>query len=200
MTREEKAQKLSELYDAIAADSSYRTQGMGCVLVPGAGSIEDHALVFVGEAPGREEEIEKLPFVGQAGKNLETLLGEIGLSRRDVFITNLLKYRPVASNGSNRPPSAGERHYALPYLVEELRILSPELVVCLGLSAARALLDQPALKMAEAHNRLFEGHGLRIFVTYHPSPFNFMIAEKRKALHDAFRHLSSLSKRRSVYE
>lgn len=193
MSEDEKRKNLQALYRSIREDPNYRNERMGDVFVPGHGSCADGCLVFVGEAPGREEELRGIPFVGQAGRNLDTLLSGVGLDRGSVFVTNLLKYRPVNETGGNRSPSSRESRRALPYLLGELRILSPSLIVCLGLSSAKPLLDRPDLKMSQSNGILFEEHGLRIFVTFHPSPFNYSIPKKRKALQDAFRRLKKIS-------
>lgn len=192
MTEKEKAQRLEELYERIRSDPRYRNINMGDRFVPGKGSLKDKTIVYIGEAPGRDEEKAQAPFVGAAGKNLNTLLHDIGLSREDTFITNLVKYRPFDAAGGNRSPSKDEGLYALPYLLQELEILAPPVVVCLGLSSAKALLGDPQLKMGSANGVLFEKYGLKILVTYHPSPFNYRIPEKRKALYEAFRRLQEL--------
>jgi DNA polymerase len=149
--------------------------------------------VLVGEAPGREEELCRKPFVGPAGRNLGALLAEIGWSRDGVFLTNLVKYRPIDAAGSNRSPAAAEGRYALSFLLEELAILEPSLVLCLGLTAARILLEDKGLKMAQANGSLFSMHGYRITVTFHPSPFNYHVPSKRAALVEAFHRLRHLS-------
>jgi uracil-DNA glycosylase len=164
---------------------------MGSIFVPGDGSTAS-PLVLVGEAPGREEEILRRPFVGAAGQNLGRLLLGVGWSREQAFITNLLKYRPLTALGGNRKPSVREARYALPYLLRELRILGPRLVVCLGSSAAVMLLGAPHLKMARANGQCFEEHGMKILVTYHPSPFNHNHPAKKQAMEAAFARLDSL--------
>lgn len=190
MARRDKERSLHALYDAIRRDAFYRNENMGDVFVPGDGSMEDGVIVLIGEAPGRDEEREGKPFVGAAGRNLNALLLENGLARKDLFITNLLKYRPRTSTGANRSPAAAECRYALPFLERELDILRPGLAVCLGLSPAKALLNDPHLKMGRANGALFRGAGLNILVTYHPSPFNFMVPEKSSALRRAFRQVA----------
>jgi len=186
MTDVEKVRKLHDLFEKIQADTNYRNQKMGKVFVPGTGSIRNSPIAFVGEAPGRQEEEARSPFVGAAGKNLTKLLEHIGLSRDDVFITNVVKYRPLTPNGANRSPTSSESRYALPYLLEELEILSPQLVVCLGLTSAKSLLQDPTLTMSTANGMVFSKHQLRILVTYHPSPFNYSVPNKRQALFLAF--------------
>ncbi len=184
-----KLQRLQILYIEIQDDPHYRSDQMGTLFVPGCGSVAGQPIVFVGEAPGREEERERRPFVGAAGKNFNGLLSGVGLSRDEVFVTNLIKYRPRTRTGANRAPSPDESRYALDFLLKELEILSPRIVVCLGLSAAKALLDDPSLKMATANGMAFSRHGLKILVTYHPSPYNFMNMDKKRLLQAAFTQL-----------
>lgn len=188
----DKEKMLADLYDEIRRDPVYRTKRMGEVFVPGSGLLEGCPIVFIGEAPGREEEKLAAPFVGAAGKNLASQLREIGLARETVFITNLVKYRPFSENGRNRPPSPAEARRALPYLLKELKLLEPCIVVCLGLSAAKTLLGNARLTMNEANGCVFEMQGLKIMVTYHPSPLNYVIAWKREALSAAFKKLKAI--------
>ncbi len=188
----DKSRRLENLYEKIRKDPLYRTESMGDVFVPGKGSLQDASLVFIGEAPGRDEERARSPFVGPAGRNLTSLLDGIGISRDAVFITNLVKYRPMTAKGENRSPSAAESRHALPYLLEELEILVPRIVVCLGLSSAKAVLGNPALKMGEANGLVFPWRGVEMLVTYHPSPYNYKSPEKREAMRGAFDKLKAL--------
>src|SRR3982750_722547 len=96
-------------------------------LVFGDGS-PDAELVFIGEAPGKNEDIQGLPFVGAAGKFLNEMLAGIGLKRGDVYITNIVKYRPP----DNRDPLPEEKKAFWPYLVRQLDVIKPKLVVTLG--------------------------------------------------------------------
>ncbi|MGV8074385.1 MAG: uracil-DNA glycosylase [Syntrophobacteraceae bacterium] len=192
MAEDDKARLLGKLYKKIKSDPLYRTKSMGDIFVPGIGSLQDDLLVFIGEAPGREEEKAGLPFVGPAGRNLNSLLQEIGISRESVFITNLVKYRPMTPTGDNRSPSAVESRCALPYLLKELEIVAPRLVVCLGLASAKAILENPGVKMGEANGVEFNNKGLRILVTYHPSPYNYKAPVKRESMRDAFEILRGI--------
>ncbi len=192
MDVDEKEGKRRTLYDRIRNDPDYRTGSMGTIFVPGTGAFQAKPLVFIGEAPGRDEERAEQPFVGAAGRNLNTLLEEVGISRNDVFITNLIKYRPMTPRGENRSPTTRESRYALPYLIQELRILIPRAIVCLGLSSAKALLEDSDLRMGAANGVFFEAHGYRILVTYHPSPYNYKIPEKREAMRRAFQLLREI--------
>jgi uracil-DNA glycosylase family 4 len=187
----EKNRKLAGLYERLRKDPGYRNEKMGNVFVLGRGALRDGATVLVGEAPGRNEEKLGFPFAGAAGRNLDMLLVEAGLSRGDIFITNLIKYRPITPTGANRTPSLSESRYALPFLVEELEILKPGLVVCLGLSAARVLIGN-GLKMEEANGVILDRFEMKMLATYHPSPFNYMMTKKREAMVRVFRGLRSL--------
>jgi DNA polymerase len=189
--QDDRVKKLLDLYRRAQEDPNYRNENMGEIFVPGRGSLES-GLVLIGEAPGREEERERAPFVGPAGLNLNSLLASIGLTREQVFITNLVKYRPRSPRGENRAPTARESRYALPYLLEELIVLDPDLVVCLGLSAAKTLLEDPGLKMSEANGTVFELRGFKVLVTYHPSPYNYKVPEKREATQASFKRLQQL--------
>jgi len=185
MTEVKRAERLEELYARIRGDSGYRNARMADTFVPGCGSLADGMIVLIGEAPGRNEELTGRPFVGAAGKNLDCLLDVAGLSRNSLFITNVIKYRPVSPDGKNRNPTAAECRKALPYLVEELEILSPGLAVCLGLCPTRTLIGE-GLAMQEANGTIFRRFGTDMLVTYHPSPFNYMIAKKREEMRRAF--------------
>lgn len=164
---------------------------LGTILVPGSGN-PNSAVVLVGEAPGRDEEKLKRPFVGAAGKNLDQLLDPIGLARDRLFITNLIKFRPYTAAGRNRKPSVRESRLALPFLRRELEILDPTVVVCLGAAAASALLGRPNLNMRQANGSHRDLDGRTLFVTYHPSPFNFCNPTRRAALFAAFTDLGKL--------
>jgi len=181
------------LYSRIRGDGAYRSDRMSDVFVPGRGPVDRGGIVMVGEAPGRREEELGRPFAGAAGRNLDALLKVGGLLRDEIFITNVIKYRPVTSAGGNRNPSPGERAKALPYLLEELEILGPRLTVCLGLCPAGAVLGGRPV-MGEVNGMVFDRHGMRILVTYHPSPFNYMIGWKREAMERVFHGLGRIAK------
>jgi uracil-DNA glycosylase family 4 len=186
-----KEQQLQRLYREVQTDNRYRNERMGPVFVPGAGNTQS-AVVLVGEAPGREEEIQRLPFVGSAGENLNTLLRYVQWVREELFITNLVKYRPFTTKGSNRKPSRQESRYALGYLLRELTILNPQWVVCLGSSAASVLLGQSGLKMASMNGKDFPWNDRTLFVTYHPSPLNYNNPHRRREMLKAFERLREL--------
>jgi DNA polymerase len=136
-------------------------------VVFGAGNA-DADLMFVGEAPGANEDLQGLPFVGAAGKLLETLLGEIGLSRSEVFIANVLKCRPPG----NRDPRPGEIENCTPYLVRQVELVQPRVICTLGNFATKLLRDDPAgitRVHGRAEVRAIGTHTVRLFPIYHPA-------------------------------
>jgi DNA polymerase len=129
------------------------------------GEGDPHArIVFVGEAPGAEEDKQGKPFVGRAGQLLGELLGGIGLTRDDVFICNVLKCRPP----NNRDPEPREIEACSPYLLTQLSLIAPAIIVCLGRHAASTLLGTDA-PMRELRGRTLPWKGMQVLVTYHPA-------------------------------
>lgn len=116
--------------------------------VPGVGNTSAD-IVFIGEAPGKEEDLRGEPFVGAAGKFLEEMLLGIGLRRRDVFITNVLKHRPP----DNRDPKPEEIEACWPYLTKQLEIIRPKIIVFLGRHALNRFF--PEMKISEVHGQAF---------------------------------------------
>ena len=141
----------------------FRTQA-----VPGVGPSSAR-IVFVGEAPGRQEDRRGEPFVGAAGKVLDELLASVGLSRADVYITNVVKSRPTSGPrpGRNRLPTPDEIAACLPWLDEQLRIIRPAVIVTLG----RIALEQfaPGRALAKVHGRLITDTRVTILPLYHPA-------------------------------
>jgi uracil-DNA glycosylase len=136
-------------------------------VVFGAGNA-DSELMFVGEAPGANEDLQGLPFVGAAGKLLEKLLGEIGLSRAEVFIANVLKCRPPG----NRDPQSGEIENCRPYLVRQVELIEPRVICTLGNFATKLLRGDPA-GITRVHGvpevRTIGEHTARIYPLFHPA-------------------------------
>jgi DNA polymerase len=131
-------------------------------LVPGEGPASA-SIVIVGEAPGAKEDAAGVPFVGAAGKLLDTLLAEAGVARDAVFITNVVKARPP----KNRDPKVPEVAHHWPWLEQQLAIIEPELLVPLGRHALARFA--PDAKIAEAHGQVLEADGRRLFPLYHPA-------------------------------
>ena len=136
-------------------------------VVFGAGNA-DAELMFVGEAPGANEDLQGLPFVGAAGKLLEQLLGEIGLSRAEVFIANVLKCRPPG----NRDPQPTEIENCRPYLVRQVELIEPRVICTLGNFATKLLRGDPA-GITRVHGqdevRTIGEHTARLYPLFHPA-------------------------------
>jgi len=136
-------------------------------VVFGAGNA-DADLMFVGEAPGANEDLQGLPFVGAAGKLLEKLLGEIGLSRAEVFIANVLKCRPPG----NRDPRPGEIENCTPYLIRQVELVQPRVICTLGNFATKLLRGDPA-GITRVHGQpevcTIGSHTTRLYPIYHPA-------------------------------
>jgi uracil-DNA glycosylase len=131
-------------------------------MVFGDGS-PDAELVFVGEAPGKNEDIQGKPFVGAAGKFLNEMLEMIGLGREDIYITNIVKYRPP----NNRDPYPDEKSAFLPYLQSQIDIIKPKLIVMLGRHAMESLL--PGLKISQIHGQPKRVNGQVYLPLFHPA-------------------------------
>lgn len=125
--------------------------------------------MFVGEAPGRQEDVKGEPFVGAAGKFLDELLASIRLSRPQVYVTNVVKSRPIAgpAPGANRAPTPAEIAACTPWLEEQLRIIQPKLVVTLGRIALEYF--QPGAKISRVHGHPFGKGRMTILPLYHPA-------------------------------
>lgn len=121
-------------------------------------------LVFLGEAPGADEDRQGIPFVGAAGQLLDRILKASGIKREEVYILNTIKCRPPG----NRNPSAEELDNCWEYTRQQLEILNPDFICCLGLVASKRLLntDQPLGKLRQ---RFHDYGGKKVIVTYHPS-------------------------------
>ena len=130
--------------------------------MPGEGS-PDAEVMFIGEAPGAQEDAQGRPFVGASGKLLGTMLESISLSREQVYITNIVKYRPP----SNRDPKPVEIAAMMPYLQRQIDIIQPKLIVFLGRHAMNVLL--PELKIGQAHGKVVRQDGNVYLPLYHPA-------------------------------
>jgi len=160
---EDKAKKLKTIARKIASCKKCRLAQGRTHTVPGDGSPTAQ-LVFVGEAPGFHEDQEGIPFVGAAGKLLERLLAQIGLSRREVFICNVVKCRPP----ENRDPLPDEISSCEPYLLEQLDILKPLVICALGRYAAQTLLQtNEGINRLRGKFHLY--HGIPLLPTLHPA-------------------------------
>ena len=147
-------------------------------------------LVFIGEAPGRDEDLRGLPFVGRAGQLLDKMIAAIDLRREEVYICNVLKCRPP----ENRTPAPDEVEQCLPYLKQQLALVKPALICALGLSAVQALLKTKS-SMASLRGRTYEYRGIPLIPTYHPAALLRNPGLKREAWEDMQRVRDTLKAR-----
>ncbi len=121
-------------------------------------------LVFVGEGPGADEDAQGIPFVGRAGQLLTQMIEAMGLKRDDVYICNVVKCRPP----ENRTPEQDEIATCSPYLLRQLEVIHPKVIVCLGSVAAKTLLGTNA-SMGKLRQQWFDYRGMKLLATYHPA-------------------------------
>lgn len=146
----------------------------GKTLVFGEGAAEP-ALMMIGEAPGGDEEKQGHPFVGKAGKNLSAFLEVVGLKREEIYISNVVKLRPIKESPKtgkavNRPPSADEIAFFLPFLQEEIKIVAPKVIVTLGNVPLKAVTGEKAAVIGDYHGKpLPLADGRTLFALYHPA-------------------------------
>lgn len=160
-------EKLENLHKKWIEECDCELKKTATQAVPGHGS-GDADIVFIGEAPGRSEDKEGLPFVGAAGKFLNEMLEAINLKRENIYITNIVKYRPP----NNRDPLPEEKSSCREWLMGELKIISPQVIVLLGRHAMNNFF--PELQISNAHGKLltkkFKGISTQYFFPlYHPA-------------------------------
>ena len=153
-------------------------------MVFGDGNINSK-IVFVGEAPGAEEDKHGIPFVGQAGQLLNKAIEAIGLKREDVYITNVIPWRPIA----NRTPTTEEVQLFRPFLIQHINIINPKIVVCLGSSAMKAILQDNTsiskIRGTKIENRdIFKNKDTILLATFHPAYLLRSPSQKRFFWHD----------------
>ena len=157
----------------------------------------DADLMFIGEAPGVDEDQQGEPFVGRAGQLLTRILKAMNFAREDVYIANILKCRPDMPTGSfgNRPPTPTEMQTCRPYLVEQIDIIQPTVLVALGAVAVEGLLGTRA-PMRELRGRWHTCNGIPLMITYHPAYLlrNQAPSEKRKVWEDMLQVLERLER------
>ena len=136
-------------------------------------------LVFVGEAPGREEDLQGIPFVGAAGQLLTKMIQAMGLRREEVYICNVLKDRPPG----NRTPLPEEVEACRPFLEEQLDIIRPKVICALGAVAAKALIG-PHVAITKARGQVFDYRGILLVPTFHPAYLLRNPAAKKPAWED----------------
>jgi DNA polymerase len=180
-----------------AAFAALRERALACVKCPhlassrknvafGVGSI-DAQLMFVGEAPGADEDEQGEPFVGKAGQLLTKIIQATGLSRADVYIANILKCRPdtPGQSAGNRKPTSDEMATCIPYLHEQIDLIRPKVIVTLGATAVEGLLGK-TLGITKLRGTWKMYRGTPLMPTYHPAYLlrNQAMSEKRKVWED----------------
>jgi DNA polymerase len=152
-------------------------------------------LMFVGEAPGADEDIQGEPFVGKAGELLTRIIQTMGFQRSDVFIANVLKCRPnmPAGTSGNRPPTSEEMETCLPYLRSQIELIQPKVMVALGGVAMKGLFGKTE-PMKQMRGRWFTFGSIPVMATFHPSYLlrNQAVSEKRKVWEDMLQVLERL--------
>ena len=187
MNTEEKQAKLDIIASKILDRSCGLDIAKSCLNpVPGDGD-PDAQLLFVGEAPGAQEDKAGVPFVGASGKFLDEMLETIGLRRDDVFVTNIVKFRPP----DNRDPSKEEIDVCLPYLLSQIKVIQPSLIIFLGRHSMNVFL--PELKISESHGRVYKRSGMVFLPLYHPAAALYN-GGMRQTLIDDFAKIPSILK------
>jgi len=165
-------------------------------VVFGVGNPEAE-LMFVGEAPGEDEDLQGEPFVGKAGQLLTKIIETMGFARGDVYIANVLKCRPDMPPGmpGNRKPKPEEMKTCLPYLREQIDIIQPRVIVALGNTAMEGLIGSTE-PMARLRHRWHDFQGTPLMATYHPAYLlrNQAQSEKRKVWEDMLMVLERLGR------
>ncbi|MDI6400419.1 uracil-DNA glycosylase [Balneolaceae bacterium ANBcel3] len=159
-----KVKTLDELRELCEQAEELKTDLEQTNLVFGSGNPEAK-IMFIGEAPGAEEDKQGLPFVGRAGKLLTKIIESISFTREQVYIANILKHRPP----NNRDPLPEERKRSLPYLYRQIELIQPAFIVCLGRVSAQTLLEtQEPMKNLRGRFHSFHNDS-NLLVTYHPA-------------------------------
>ena len=152
-------------------------------------------MMFVGEAPGADEDMQGEPFVGRAGELLTRIIQTMGFKRSDVFIANVLKCRPNMPAGvsGNRPPTSEEMETCLPYLRKQIELIEPKIMVALGAVAMRGLFGKTE-PMRQMRGRWHTFGSIPVMPTYHPSYLlrAQAISEKRRVWEDMLQVLERL--------
>lgn len=183
----DKQAQLDDVKQRILGDGICQELADGATqLVFGVGN-PDAELVFIGEAPGKNEDEKGEPFVGAAGRFLNEMLAMIGLERKDIYITNIVKYRPP----NNRDPLPDEKASFLPYLVEQLNIIKPKVIVTLGRHSMDVLL--PGLKISQAHGTPIRVKDHVYLPLFHPAAALYN-GGLRQTLIDDFAQIPSIIK------
>jgi len=160
--------------------------------VVGEGSIQAK-IMFIGEAPGKNEDEKGVPFCGKAGKILDELLDMIGIERREIYITNILKCRPP----NNRDPEEEEIISCTPFLDRQIRLIDPEIICCLGNFSTRYIMRkfgfENVLGISRLHGKVFYFKKIKIIPLYHPAVATYN-PQMKKILEEDFKKIKEILK------
>jgi len=190
---------LEEISAAIAACQRCKLAETRTKVVPGEGSHKAEVM-FIGEAPGREEDVQGRPFVGRAGKLFDRLLAEIGIGRNQVFIGNVLKCRPTSPEGKDRRPTEQEVSACSHFLESQIEKIKPKVICTLGDTATQYILRKYGLKpdgISRIHGRVFKAGELKIIPLYHPAAALYIFRLERVMRKD-FEKLKSILDQRTL--
>lgn len=184
----DKQKRWEALRDRVLGDEWCQSQiKPGKKVVFGVGSV-DSKIFFCGEAPGADEEVQGEPFVGPAGQLLTKIIQAMGLQRSDVYIGNIMNYRPpMPTPVGNRAPELNEMAYCLPFLKAQLDVVQPEVIVALGNTAMEGLMGHdPKRRITKIRGQWMELDGIPLIPTFHPSYLlrNQSLATKRLVWED----------------
>ncbi len=184
------AKSLDQLEKTIEDCKRCRLWEQATKLVFGTGDPEAD-IMFVGEGPGRDEDLQGKPFVGRAGKLLDKMLDQVEIRRDDVYIANVVKHRPP----ENRDPLPDEVEACEPYLHMQIKFIKPKVICCLGRISAQTLL-RSKMTLGEMRTRWFEYQGTKLMVTYHPAAILRSMTYLEPALDDLRKMLAEVEKMR----
>lgn len=190
----EAASRLAEIAEQVNQCRKCDLGSLRTNAVPGEGSAQAR-IMFVGEAPGADEDAQGRPFVGRAGQLLDRIIAAMGLRREDVYIGNILKCRPP----DNREPRAEEIVSCLPYIQSQIEIMNPDIIVALGSHAARTLLDTTKAigQLRGQFHEYYPGFGrpaIKLMATFHPAYLlrNYSEENRRRVWEDMKKVLAEL--------
>lgn len=191
-----KQNKINELY------KEYEEKFKDFEVVLGEGNI-DADIFLIGEAPGKDEVLQKKPFVGMAGKNLSFFLETINVNRQDIYITNTIKYRlskinPKSGRVVNRPTTAKDLEQNVDYLYKEIGTIRPKYIVTLGNVPLKAVMNDKKVNIGDVHGTLrdvvIEGKNYKIFPLYHPASIIYNRSLKDVYLDDMIKFSNIIKK------
>jgi uracil-DNA glycosylase family 4 len=196
-----RAEQLEAVRAGVLSCSNYRAliknRSLREIMVFAVGN-PDSPLMFIGEAPGAEEERQGEPFVGPAGQLLTKIVKAMGLERSEVYISNIVKYRPAIAGGTqgerNRKPEAAEMAAGRPHLLREIEIIQPRVIVTLGGTATEGLFEEP-VAITRARGCFREFQGIPVMPTFHPSYLlrSASLTDRRKLWEDMLQVMERLA-------